>query len=78
MDTQRQTIGDNLRRIRRDSGKTMAVLTKAAQLTPGYWYEVERGEVNVTIDALQSIASALSVTVLDLLEPAKPKRRASA
>jgi len=72
----RKTIGDNIRRIREASPLGVTELAEQANISRVYWYEVERGEVNVTIDNLSAIAKALKVSVRDLLtEPSKPQRK---
>jgi transcriptional regulator with XRE-family HTH domain len=71
----RRVIGGNIKRLREESAKSVIDLASSAQIARGYWYEIESGLPNVTIEMLQQIANALSVTVRDLLEPAKPKGR---
>lgn len=71
----KQTIASNLQNCREKSGKSVAALAEEIGIARGYWYEIERGEVNVTIDMLERIASALGVTVRDLLEPRSRKGR---
>ena len=66
----REIIGHNIRRIREGQGFSVdQVLARTGlNIARGYWYEIERGEVNVTIDQLTRIAEALGVTVRDFFE----------
>jgi transcriptional regulator with XRE-family HTH domain len=70
----KREIGDNVRILREASTSGVTELSQRAGIHRGYWYEVERGEVNVSLEALTSIAQALGVTVRDLLEPPKRKK----
>lgn len=67
MDT-RQTIGWNLRRIRVDKGFSQERLALEANIDRSYVGRIERGQENVTVSALEALASALTVEVRDLFE----------
>lgn len=73
-DETKRIIGDNIRTLRMASRRSVIELTDSIGMARGYWYEIERGEVNVTIEVLQQVADLFKVTVRDLLtEPRKPK-----
>lgn len=78
-DEAKRIIGENVRKLRAASGRSVIDLTESIRMARGYWYEIERGEVNVTIEVLQQIADLFDVTVRDLLtEPRKRKEPAGA
>lgn len=62
----RKTLGDNMRMHRRSLKWSQEKLAEKADLHPVYVGKVERGEENVSLDALARIASALKVQVNDL------------
>jgi transcriptional regulator with XRE-family HTH domain len=76
----RRLIGANIRRLRETSGMPVTALAEGAGIKRGYWYEIESGLPNVTIDVLDRIAGELSkalgreVEARDLLTD-PPKRR---
>ena len=63
----RDIIGSNTRRIRKDRGLKVDDASTRAGLAKGYWYQIEAGEPNLTIDTLEAIAKVLNVSVRDLL-----------
>ena len=63
----RKVIGRNIRERRHQHGWKVADLAGEAGLVRGYWYQIELGLPNVTIDALSEIARTLKVSVRDLL-----------
>ncbi|MCB5205450.1 helix-turn-helix domain-containing protein [Neorhizobium sp. T786] len=65
MDT-RQTIGWNLRRLRVEKGFSQERLALEANIDRSYVGRIERGQENVTVSALEALASALLVEVRDL------------
>jgi len=69
-------IGSDIQRLRGDLGESVIDLSGKAGIARGYWYEVERGEVNVTIETLEAIARALDADVEVRFSP-KRRRRAS-
>jgi len=78
-DATKKIIGENVRRLRVQSGKNVEELAGTAGVARGYWYEVERAATNPTVEMLELIARALKVSVRDLLEDpdgdTKSKRR---
>jgi DNA-binding XRE family transcriptional regulator len=59
----RKILGDALRDVRKAAGVSQERLAEKADLHPNYIGEVERGEKNVSVDALVRIAAALKVSV---------------
>ena len=60
-------MGKTIREYREKAAFTQEKLAEKADLTPKYLGEVERGLVNISVDALMRIAKALGVHVVDLL-----------
>jgi transcriptional regulator with XRE-family HTH domain len=71
----KKIIGDNIHRLRKESGRSVIDLTGELDMPRPYWYELEAGTVNYTVERLEQIAELLGVKVQDLLtEPRKAKR----
>jgi transcriptional regulator with XRE-family HTH domain len=69
----KKIIGENIRRFRKESGRTVVELTASIDMPRPYWYELEAGAVNYTVERLEEVAGALGVKVRDLLT--EPKER---
>lgn len=65
-DLQRQ-VGQRIRELREAHGLTQEGLGERASLSYKFIGEIERGSANPTIDTLSRLASALGVTVSDLV-----------
>jgi transcriptional regulator with XRE-family HTH domain len=63
----RKSLGDSIRLYRKASRLTHEKLAELADLHPNYIGEVERGETNISVDALVRVAKALRVHVRDLV-----------
>ena len=72
----RRRVGGNVRRLRLLRGFTQARLAELAGNSDKHVGQVERGEVNVGLDVLTRLASALAVDLADLL--GQPPRRVRA
>lgn len=70
-----QSIGANIRRLRTKSSVTQEQLAEMARLDRRYLQRIEKGEVNLTIDTLASLADVLGVSPASLLRPAKATSR---
>ena len=57
----RTEIGDVLRSLRQDQGRTLREVSSQAQVSPGYLSEVERGQKEASSELLQAITGALGV-----------------
>jgi XRE family transcriptional regulator, regulator of sulfur utilization len=62
----RQTIGSNIRRVRESLGWSQEKLAVRAQLSLNFIGNLERGKVNISIDSLSRIMSAMSVRFEDV------------
>jgi transcriptional regulator with XRE-family HTH domain len=64
-------IGHAVRRMRERAGLSMRQLAASAGMHPGYLTRVERGLVEPGVGAVARLASALGVTVDELLRLAE-------
>ena len=64
----KRILGENLRRIRHETGISQEELADRANLHRTYISSIERGERNVSIENIFAIAQALNVPPADLLE----------
>lgn len=65
----KMALGDTIRSLRRIRGLTQEELGEKSGLSYKYIGEIERGQVNVSIESLVRIADALGVKINDLLPP---------
>ena len=63
----RVELGDKLRKAREKAGKTQAEVADHAEINVSYYAQIERGEVNVSFDKLQSIIKVLKIKSLDIV-----------
>ena len=63
----RKFLGETIRAQREAAGLSQEKLAELADLSRNYIGEVERGETNVSVEALARIAKALHVRVRDLV-----------
>ena len=63
----RTMIGERLRRTRRDQGRTLADVSRAARVSVPYLSEVERGRKEASSEVLAAICDALRIDLSDLL-----------
>lgn len=63
----RTTIGERLRRIRRDQGRTLSDVSRVARVSVPYLSEVERGRKEASSEVLAAICDALWIDLSDLL-----------
>ena len=62
----RKIVGENIRTHRRNLKWSQEKLAERADLHPVYVGKVERGEENVSLDALMRIVTALKISLNDL------------
>ena len=63
----RTHIGSSLRAARVDQGRTLRDVAKAARVSLGYLSEVERGHKEASSELLNSICSALNLSLSTIL-----------
>lgn len=61
-------LGASLRRLRMKRGWSQDVLSDKSGLHRAHIGEIERGETNVTLQTLKTLADTLSVRITDLLD----------
>ena len=66
--TNYKKIGERLKRIRRENNLTQEKLAEMAEVDPKSVIEIENGKRNLTIKTLSKLASALKVSISDILE----------
>lgn len=70
-----RTVGQRVRRLRLERGFVFDAIVEEAGLGRGYISELERGMVVPTVGALAKVASALEVTVADLVLGDTPREQ---
>jgi transcriptional regulator with XRE-family HTH domain len=63
----RRIVGQNIHNYRKQACLSQEQLAEKADLSYKYVGEVERGQENISLDALSRIANALKVRVCDLV-----------
>lgn len=63
----RKELGEKLRKAREKAGLTQQQLADQAGLNVSYYAEIERGEVNPSVDKLHDIAKVLKLKSFDIL-----------
>ena len=66
----RTTLGDVLRRTRREQRRTLADVARAAKVSMPYLSEIERGRKEASSEVLGAICDALCIELSDLLAQA--------
>lgn len=61
-------IGERIRRLRQEQEISQEALADAASLDRSFMSQIERGQRNVTVLKLLSVARALGVPMRDLLD----------
>ena len=64
----RKVLGENIRTYRRAMKWSQEKLAEKSDLHHNYIGDIERGEENVSVDALRRIAVALNVQLSDLMQ----------
>jgi transcriptional regulator with XRE-family HTH domain len=73
----RHLVGDLLRERRHDRGETLGDVARRAGVAPQYLSEIERGRKEPSSEVVQAVASALDLTLRDLLDDAGRRLAAS-
>jgi XRE family transcriptional regulator, regulator of sulfur utilization len=63
----RRAVGEQIRAFRKHAGLTQEQLAEKADLHHNFIGEVERGNLNISLDSMVKIARVLKVTVADLV-----------
>ena len=63
----RTMVGDVLRRMRHEQGRTLADVARAARVSMPYLSEVERGRKEASSEILAALCGALDIELGDLL-----------
>ena len=66
----RTTLGDVLRRTRREQRRTLADVARAAKVSMPYLSEIERGRKEASSEVLSAICDALRIELSELLAQA--------
>jgi len=66
-----QALGKAIRAIRKQQGHTQESFALKADIDRSYYGAIERGEFNVTVDTIVSIAAGLAVPAAELFQHAK-------
>lgn len=61
------SIGDNIKRLRKEQKLTQIELAKKAQISRSYLADVEKDRYNASVETLKSIAAALGCSISDLM-----------
>jgi transcriptional regulator with XRE-family HTH domain len=73
----RHVIGDVLRRVRRERGRTLESVARDAAMSMQYLSELERGRKDASSEILRSVCGALDVRLEDVLDEAVDLLRAT-
>ena len=65
-------LGNRVRSLRLERGLTQEKLAEELGVTPRYLAGIERGERNLTLDSVDSLAQQLGVLTRDLLTEDSP------
>ncbi|HAD82487.1 MAG: hypothetical protein A2509_10340 [Candidatus Edwardsbacteria bacterium RIFOXYD12_FULL_50_11] len=69
-------IGQRIKKLRKDAGFTQDKLAVKASIHEKYIGQIERGEINTTIETISRIANALNVTIADIFNISEgPERK---
>ena len=74
MPTIRQKLGRTVRRLRTDAGYSQESFADACKVHRTYMGSVERGETNISLDKLETIAHALKIPLSRLFAEAEQLR----
>jgi transcriptional regulator with XRE-family HTH domain len=69
--TANQTFGHAIRAMRKKKGYTQETFALKADIDRSYYGAIERGEFNVTVDTIMTIALGLGVSAAELFKRAK-------
>lgn len=67
----RESFGKRVRTLRKEHGFSQEEFAHECDLHRTYMGDIERGERNISIDNIHKIATALGLTISDLLDGVK-------
>ena len=70
----RVRFGKAVRKIRLDRGYSQESFAANAKINCSYMGQIERGEVNISLDSIEKIAHALKITVGELMTEVDKER----
>jgi len=66
-----QALGNAIRAVRKQQGYTQESFALKADVDRSYYGAIERGEFNVTVDTIMTIAAGLDMSAAELFKRAK-------
>jgi transcriptional regulator with XRE-family HTH domain len=66
-----QALGKAIQAVRKQQGYTQESFALKADIDRSYYGAIERGEFNVTVDTVMTIAAGLGVSAAELFKDAK-------
>ena len=69
----REALGESLRRVRTDQGRTLREVSTDARVSLGYLSEIERGQKEASSELLNAICGALDLPLSTLLRRVSDK-----
>jgi transcriptional regulator with XRE-family HTH domain len=61
-------VGDTIRRMRQEQGKTLREVAKDSHVSLGHLSEVERGGKQASFEVIESVAHGLNITTSQLIK----------
>lgn len=66
--TLRKTLGARVRQLRRDAGVSQEDFADSCGFARSYMSRIERGTANLSLDAIERLATAFGITVEELFK----------
>jgi transcriptional regulator with XRE-family HTH domain len=61
-------VGDTLRRLRQEQGKTLRELCSVSHVSIGHLSDVERGAKQASFEVIEELANGLNLTLAELMK----------
>lgn len=74
-DELRSFVAANVRQLRERRGQSQQDVADEVGVSPRYYRDIEAGVVNLTLETLARLARAVDVEAMELLRPARLKKR---
>jgi transcriptional regulator with XRE-family HTH domain len=68
VETLRKTLGARVRQLRRDAGVSQEDFADSCGFARSYMSRIERGTANLSLDAIERLATAFGITVEELFK----------